>query len=198
MAKAQAQPGSNCEPSQYQQQIPEKPEMIEMLGPSKGVEVAAGKSPMGEWDDGEHANQQGQADVLDPGNSHLAESTPLPINGREEPAEHEKQGHRKPVDGAEDVNVGLAESSVSRRRGESQARSRRKGSGRRRRSVQPAAAWQGRATPPNSENCSAREEFISLLADSSDISRHPRFPDAAGADHGRTGFPPFVESPSRS
>ena len=79
--------------------------MIELIGPGKGSEVAARKSPVGEGDDGEHPDEQGQAEKLDPVHAHCPQSPASPLNGREEPAEQEKKGHREPVDGTEDVNV---------------------------------------------------------------------------------------------
>ena len=122
MAELQAQPGDGGERRRHQQQVPEKPEVVEPAHPVRqrpgGPGAPAGKllpgmvggegvHPVGGRDDGEHAHQQGQADPPEAVPAQRLQPPPLPQHCGEEAAEHEEHRHPEPVNEQQDVDVGI-------------------------------------------------------------------------------------------
>ena len=109
MPKPQAQPGGRGETPGGQQQVPEKPEMVEALGPRDRVDAALGEKPVSGRDDREQSRQKGQADAFEANENRSRQSPATPLHRREVSAQDEKQRHEKPRQGAEQVRVGVVE-----------------------------------------------------------------------------------------
>ena len=90
MAELQAETGGDDEAANQQQQEPEKPEVVEVDGPKEGLPRAEGKSPVGKGNDGEHPDQERQADAFGAVDAQFAEAAALPEHSGKEAAEDEK------------------------------------------------------------------------------------------------------------